>query len=281
MKQLSTQTSHPVWSIAKMASNSLANVTPTFSVAAGQTQPFGTNTISVHEQSELFKDYKTNSFVKKYEVTETTEDILAASCAWYRVRGVNSHNFTSLLDRNVFAEIKEDDRIKANEIRDYYSKKCMVWSLKEMRFSEFRKDLHKFVNTDGKKFVEAILPLVFRLPEFYAYDIEFDEMRRELTLEIPNWNERMATAHDAKILELTPIKMFEKRTKRVKCFEYWMKDSSGHAYVILLDTNNPLKGLWEREFNRARVNMSGLCYPKRRDELQYFQLLKYEVLDKV
>ena len=112
---------------------------------------------------------------------KTTEDSLVLSCAWYRLRNnfnnkVNMPN--SLFDYNLLDQILEVDRLLAYNIRDYFSKKIMVWKLKNMELTTFREDLNEFIHSDGLLIKEKMIGLIFRLPEFYHYDITIDEIFR-------------------------------------------------------------------------------------------------------
>jgi hypothetical protein len=54
--------------------------------------------------------------IKKYEIIETTEDLLALSCTWYRIRQ-SKHTLqphvSSLLSENLFRHVTSEDRTKA------------------------------------------------------------------------------------------------------------------------------------------------------------------------
>ena len=224
----------------------------------------------------LFKNINRSDYVKRYEVIEATEDILALSVAWKRLRDTKSESIqtgiTTLLDDNLFRKIEEPDRIRANEIRDYFSKKIMLWTLKSIKLSAYRQDLNKFIHGDGKKVTEKLLPLVYRLPEFYEYDIQFDQFKREINLEILNFGKIDSVK---KITTLTPIKSFYKTNKRVKHFEYWLKDSNDNAHLITIEPKNPLKHIWDKIFTNSQLRIEGTYYPKKYDELQYYQLLNW------
>ena len=228
--------------------------------------------------SNLFKNINRSDYVKRYEVIETTEDVLALSVAWKRLRDNRNDNssylgINSLLDDNLFRKVEESDRIRANEIRDYFSKKIMIWSLKGFKLSKYRQDLSTFIHGNDKKVTEELLPIVFRLPEFYEYDIEFDKFKQEVTLEIPNFNELI----NKKITTLKPIKSFYKSNKRVKHFEYWFKDTNGNAHMISIEPKNPLKHIWDKLFLNDMLRIEGSHYPKKYDDLQYYQLLNWKL----
>ena len=228
--------------------------------------------------NNLFKNISKSDYVKRYEVIEATEDILALSVTWKRLRDTKNESIqtgiTTLLDDNLFRKIEESDRIRANEIRDYFSKKIMLWTLKSVKLSAYRQDLNKFIHGDSKKITEELLPLIYRLPEFYEYDVQFDQFKREVNLDITNFGKIDSVK---KITTLTPIKSFYKTNKRVKHFEYWLKDSNDNAHLITIEPKNPLKHIWDKIFTNGQLRIEATCYPKKYDELQYFQLLNWSV----
>lgn len=228
--------------------------------------------------NNLFKNINRSDYVKRYEVIEATEDILALSVTWKRLRDIKNEggslnaSVTTLLDDHLFRKIEEPDRIRANEIRDYFSKKIMLWTLKSVKLSAYRQDLNKFIHGDSKKVTEELLPLIYRLPEFYEYDIQFDQLKREINLEITNFSNIDSVK---KITTLTPITSFYKTNKRVKHFEYWLKDSNDNAHLITIEPKNPLKHIWDKIFTNGPLRIEGTYYPKKYDELQYYQLLNW------
>ena len=268
-----------------MANNTYSSNTITLNGIGGGTglsiSPLSTSSIAMDDSylNGLFKNIHRSDYVKRYEVIETTEDILALSVAWKRLRDNKDKNthyigISSLLDDNLFRRVEEPDRVRANEIRDYFSKKIMLWSLKGVKLSKYRQDLSTFIHGNDKKTTEEILPLVFRLPEFFEYDIQFDTFKREVTLEIPNFTQ--LDAHK-KITTLKPITSFYKNNKRVKQFEYWLKDNNGNAYMIPIEPKNPLKHIWDMMFANDEISIEGTHSPKQYDELQYYQLLNWKL----
>ena len=247
--------------------------------------PLSTSAITLDDTylNNLFKNMNKSAYVKRYEVIEATEDILALSVTWKRLRDTKNEtihnilhiNVTTLLDDHLFRKIEESDRIRANEIRDYFSKKIMLWTIKSVKLSAYRQDLNKFIHGDSKKVTEELLPLIYRLPEFYEYDIQFDQFKREVNLEITNFSNIDSVK---KITTLTPITSFYKTNKRVKHFEYWLKDSNDNAHLITIEPKNPLKHIWDKIFTNGPLRIEGTCYPKKYDELQYYQLLNWSAI---
>lgn len=242
-------------------------------------------------KSGWFKEERTytDEYVKRYEVIEATEDVLALSCAWYRIREQRKsnksikevhYNISNLLDQNLFRQVNSEDRAFATIIKEYYGQKIVVWTLKEIKLTQFRTDLSQFVHGDGKRVAESILPLVFKLPEFYVLDSAMDVMKRELSLEIPNFHEVINYADEKKTYALTPIKVFERKTKRFNRLEYWLRDILNNAYCIHLETNNPLQHIWDYLFySGTTLSIKGHLVPTELDEFQYYRLSGWTVAE--
>ena len=262
-------------------SSNTITLTGSDSGAGFNISPLSTSSITLDDTylNNLFKNITKSDYVKRYEVIETTEDVLALSVAWKRLRDnkdKSSHyiGITSLLDDNLFRRVEESDRVRANEIRDYFSKKIMLWSLKGIKLTKYRQDLSTFIHGNDKKITEELLPIIFRLPEFYEYDIKFDTFKREVTLEITNFTQ--IDVHK-KITTLTPITNFYKSHKRTKQYEYWLKDSNDNAHMISIEPKNPLKHIWDKMFANSQLQIEGSYYPKQYDDLQYYHLLNWKL----
>jgi hypothetical protein len=224
----------------------------------------------------------TNGNVKKYEVFETSEDILALSVTWHRLRLpgnhiINSIRPTTLTDNILFTEINQEDRNRADIIRDYYSKKLMVITLREQRISKFRKDLNTFIHGDCKIVKEEMMPLIFRLPEFYDYDIQLQEMFRDLNKQFEDTEDQAyGAAYGGKKI-LKPMKKFVVKLRTNKFSEYWLKDDDNKAYKIEIPIENKLNHLWEHFFEQESIPLQGHFRYMERDGINYFHLKNWEI----
>lgn len=259
-----------VYTLNSQARQATANVYPG-NITLGSLNP--TLTIRGINGNQFSID---DRFVKKYEVIETTEDLLALSCAWYRIRknGASQNgivpNISTLLSPDLFKSITTEDRTNANTIRDYYSKKIMFWTLKEQRLTQFRQDLSEFLHGVSTKFVEKTLPMVYRLPEFYEYDSSFDEVRLLFNSSIDNHHRGHSKSSVS--TTLTPVARFSRNTRRVNVKEYWLKDNMNVAYRFVLDPKNPLINLWEREFSKSEINLTVNLVCDSRDDFNFYQI---------
>ena len=220
-----------------------------------------------------FDEFSYRPDVKKYEVYEISQDLLALSVCWARHRKLRHSpglhpSITKLLDSDLFRLVTDEDVEQANIIRDYYSKKIMVWKLKNISLTNFRNDLNTFIHSDGKTFKETMMPLAYRLPEFYEYDIEFDKMSFEYNKEVK--------LHPATTKHLTYIKSLSVNTKRLKKIEYWFSDSHNNLVQMNVETNNPLNSLLEKVITNGSIELEGRYATRNRDGSEFLRVEKYK-----
>lgn len=215
--------------------------------------------------------------VKKFQAYEITEDLLALSCAWFRLRNMPSDAplsnrvvyVTSLLGNELFDHVVEEDRARAYTIRDYYSKKLMMLSLKGANLTNFRKDLSEYLHGHSNKFNEKMLPLVYRLPEFYEYDTEFDMFKGSFEQEIRKKGKFNPNQHST---VLHPVKSLVVRGKQRKGKDYWLCDDDKNAYLFNVPNHSPMNGLWEREFKKPNIDLTMKVTMGIRDGLHFFNI---------
>lgn len=215
------------------------------------------------------------SHVKKYEVYEIAEDILLLSVVWQRLRKEREQNniptnVSSIVDKHLFDSITHEDRERTEKIRDYYSKKFVMWALNEVRLSNFREDLKKLIQSDGKIFQENIKPLAYRLPEFYDYDISFDEM-----FVAHNPKIKASDRVNRKTISLVKTCMHRRRHHSYK--EFWFKDENDNLSLITVNKDNPLMSLMDH-FSKNTFTIVGNFTKKIRDNREYFVIEKYSFL---
>jgi len=218
-------------------------------------------------------EFSFNDNVKKYEVYEISQDLLALSVCWSRYRKVKDDLkirpvITKLLDSDVFRLVSEDDIAQANVIRDYYSKKIMVWKLKNIKLTPFREDMNTFIHSDGKMFRENMMPLAYRLPEFYEYDIEFEKMSFEYNKEV----KRQDTDFQSDKKKLKFVKKLVVNNKRIKCKEYWFSDAYNNLVSLNFETHNPLLSLFDMTINNTDITIIGTYRKKSRDGSEYLKV---------
>lgn len=192
------------------------------------------------------------------------EDVLALSCAWWRIRNTPSEKqpvhtmICKLTDHQLITLVTSEDRNHAEKIRDYYSKLIVMWNLKGKRISSFRKNLQEFME-DSKKVRDDHLGIAYRLPEFYAYDHKLDAIRAE------NFDDRINKKYHKSsrfkdTLDLVPVDKLHRKTKHIDKFVYWLKTADSNTGVALeVGRTNELLSVWDNIFNsKQTISINGV-----------------------
>ena len=216
---------------------------------------------------------------RKYEIYELSEDALALSCTWKRLRDRNDKirvHINSITSDELFSNVTSEDKEFANKIRDHYSKKIMMLKLKGTKLTNFREDLNKFVHSDGNKVTEDMFPLIYRLPEFYEYDLGFTDIYTKA-----NCNHTLSTDLHSKqqVMTLKPLGKLSRKTKTNKTTEYWFKEKTTDSLsMIPIDPKNELLPLWNRLFEtKSTMEISGITFVKSVDEIEYLSIKKWDL----
>lgn len=240
--------------------------------------PFMNSTSGLFEES--FR-YRNNQYATKYEVYETTEDVLLLSTVWQRLR-IRNQNLTDsakqppqmpskLIDNVLFENITQEDRVRTEQIREFYSKKLMWWSLNDVKLTHFRTDLKKLIQSDGKLFKENMLPLAYRIPDFYDYDNELDVMFASHNKKVV----KKLYVFEAK--ELNLVKVVKKINKRTKVNEYWYSDETDNLNVISVPLENQLAGLLDLH-SKNSFRVKAKFDTRIQDDREFFEVKKYSFL---
>ena len=255
---------------SSIITNNGYNALPTISIGAAGSYGYNAQSINI---GNIDFEFNFNDDVKKYEVYEISQDLLALSVCWARYRKTKNNpgpqpTITKLLDSELFRLVTEEDIAHANVIRDYYSKKIMVLKLKNEGFTAFREDLNTFIHSEGKTFKESMLPLAYRLPEFYEYDVEFEKMVFEYNREV----KRNDNPHVVTVKQLKFVKKLSVNNKRQKRKEYWFSDRHNNLVNINVDNSNPLLSLMDMTVNKNDITIEGNFRKSSRDGAEYLKV---------
>lgn len=223
-----------------------------------------------------FEDRTTHELLRKYEIYESTESILALSVAAHRLMR-ETHIYHKITDRELFNKVTHEDRTMAEQIKEYYSKKVMMWKLKGTgKLSPFRDDMNKLIHSDMLTFKENMIGIAYWLPEFYQYDVDMDLVKAVVTKD--QSFEKLDKAGKPGTLKVTetliPIKRVMRKTKRTKKFEYWFKDTQYNAGVVInLEEKNQLQHLWDTMFNKNEpITIEGQFTRRHLDDFEYYSV---------
>ena len=225
--------------------------------------------------SDLQSGWETDPDVKRYQVLEIKEDLLALSCAWQRIRAERKEGqvyitITKLTDPTLFKSLTQEDHDKAARVRDYYSKKIMLWKLKGESLSKFREDMNLFIHTDGKIFKEDMMPLAYRLPEFYDYDSDFDMLSNEYSKKVSQ-----STQNEIGGKRLKLVKTFVVSKKHRKQKEYWFSDDNNDLVSLSIGLDNPLLSLLD-VYTQNTIKVNAIYTKRTRDNNEYLIANKFK-----
>jgi hypothetical protein len=215
-----------------------------------------------------------HELLKKYEVYESSENILALSVTAHRLfREFKTYN--KITDRDIYSKVTPEDRVVADQIKDYYSKKVMMWKLKgNNQLSSFRNEMNTLIHSNMLTFKENVIGIAYWLPYFYEYDTAIDSVKSELTLnqDFEKLNQMGKPGKLKLTEELIPLKRLERKSKRSKSFEYWFKDTKYNAGVVIhLEEKNQLQHLWDTLFYKNEpMKIEGWFTRRHRDDFQYY-----------
>ena len=230
-------------------------------------------TINVTSMSDDFDDVWTPVPKPAPEPLTMPEDLMAMSVAWHRIRnapGPDAVNATSVADRELIQHVTIADRNVANDIREYYSKKIMWASLHGVKTSKFKTDLGTFLHGDGKTYLETDLPMLFRIPEFYYYDLQIEKLVEGSKKPTVKYHMRNKSA------ALTPVKYMYKTRRSTKLHEYWFTDEDKVLHMVVLQHQNPLQHIWDRMFFKQEpMTINGFTTVAKRADVMIVQIANW------
>lgn len=213
-------------------------------------------------------------YIKKIEVYDSTEDVLALSCAWLRNRSDPKYSVASLRDPQLYKLITEADRMHAQEIRTYYQRKIMMLKLAGKKLSKFRTDLERFVQETGYRYLDTDTGLAYYLPRFYEYDIELDSLRDEYV----DSSEVLTGQTRAERITVSTVSVLHKHRKHFNAKEFWFKlQDRGVLLRHCVQISNPLLSMFESVV-QSTSELQMLCWytPREQDGFKYYGISKIE-----
>jgi hypothetical protein len=229
-------------------------------------QSIGIGAVGAQSSSDDFFTNLSGSHVKKYQVYEIENDLLALSVTWHRLRKnhMNGGQYVpidKLIDSTLIKHLSGEDMARAQEIHDYYSKKIMVMKLKGSGLSRYKEDLNTFVHSNGKIFKEDMCPLAYRLPEFYEYDVELDTLFGKY-----NRTVRLASEPERTLKLVKSLYVGKKYSKRK---EYWFSDEYDNLHKLTFTHDNPLLTLLDY-YAQNEIKIAGKWRRTSKDDREYF-----------
>jgi len=206
---------------------------------------------------EVQHDTQWDPFKKNISTYQVNYDALAASHALYRLyendpdangsRGVK--RWMELDDLELPDLITEQDRTTAQEIRKYYSHQLMLSGLSsEREFSNYMKQLASIVDSDGSTYTSENRGVYYRLPEYHAYDVTWDQM---VATHFQNYSTEHLLKRERR---LNPVRKMFRRNRMQRHLELWFSDvSTSQPVNLVIDSNNSLNYIVEHMFDLGQT----------------------------
>lgn len=212
--------------------------------------------------------------VKKFEIISTKIDPLVLSVAHYRNRLSDKSYIDKFFDTETYAIVNDSDYTTANSIRDYYEKKVIYWKLSDIELSSFRTCLEQFLTNEQNKFSFNTKNhgLIFRLPEFYDYDIALDSFldKEYRPVEITKSHVKNAT-----IRNVTFLKRINRQTRASNSFNYWFVDSDGILLEYKIDRKNNLLNVFHSIVtSEKKLKITADMVSHTRESYQFYSIHK-------
>lgn len=193
-----------------------------------------------------------NEYCKKVELYDSKEDVLALSCAWQRYRMITDPKLLTVTIDNIrssdlYEMVRDEDKQKAADIRDYYQKRIMLWKLSGKTLSKFRTDLERFVQETGYRYLDSDTGMAYKLPEFYDYDVVVDALKDKYV----DTTETLLRQNSG-FVTLQPITILNRKLRGLNNNVYWFKLHGRNTlaqYTLL--KSNPLRSFFESIFNNS------------------------------
>jgi hypothetical protein len=185
-------------------------------------------------------------------------DPVACACASYRVWKENPARRWEDLSTVV---VWQDDIDQAQALRKYYRERLVMSTLKNCNgnTSEFRRKLGALV-TDQLKITKEELGMLYRLPYFYAEDLDIDYVAENTT----NSKQISLVPTDLHPVVLTffPLRKILRSRRSGEVNQYWWTaEPGGVPFAFSVRTDNPLMSMIDSLFDRDQVQLQSRVRP--------------------
>ena len=237
------------------------------------------NMSSIHNQLNLTSIFSRNLkhlpgidvVLPKHGICSTRTDVLALACTWHNLRVHKINNQISSLYSPELENYHMDIHSEwARDIREYYSRKIVLWNLQGKELTNFRKALLELISGDGKETPHPLLPIAYKLPEFHLHDMQLDALWSTVFTNNPAPEYEGFTSHS-----LVPVKKISRKTKYSDQAAYYFTISgTDTAAVITLKKDKnvlPLQAIWDCLFDSGKpVQINGTYRARMNSEHNHY-----------
>jgi len=173
---------------------------------------------------------------------------------------------------------------QAKEIREFYKNKYMMYSIKGVLNTSFRRELLALLSEEKDTFVVTELRQLMSLPRMYMEDKTLEDIKQKCNtddftvVQIPRPRDTRS--------QLTLLGVHIKKTRRIgkskdnkEYLCYWFEDEDNRANLIEMDMDNPFCNIW-RNLIQNTITVVGTRTEHSRDQINFYSWPTFEILDK-
>ena len=173
---------------------------------------------------------------------------------------------------------------QAKEIREFYKNKYMMYSIKGVLNTSFRRELLALLSEEKDTFVVTELRQLMSLPRMYMEDKTLEDIKQKCNtdeftvVQIPRPRDTRS--------QLTLLGVHIKKTRRIgkskdnkEYLCYWFEDEDNRANLIEMDMDNPFRNIWQNLIQNT-ITVVGTRTEHSRDTINFYSWPRFEILDK-
>lgn len=213
--------------------------------------------------------------ILKERITEFKEDPLVLACVLKAYTTANK-GYLSLESDVLIGLITDEDKVLAEKIREYYTKKFFWRILSDSKsLSDYRLRLVNLLENRITKCKDQDCGIYYKLPYFYEEDVVYDEFKKNLKTD--DISSLGSSRHNLMLKQLEFLKTTFSAQRKRKIVRYWFKDDNQFLYGIELASDNPLLMIFDdylkdRQFVLFETRLS----EDRIDSMHYYKLYNYK-----
>jgi hypothetical protein len=149
----------------------------------------------------------------------------------------------------IYHSISRDDVDTAKKIRDHYEQRFMVARLANESLGGYHEKMLILLHTNQYEIHESHIKILYKLPEFYEYDMELIK----LTSHLNNYVTRKLPYSKEIELKLSYVGKIYRSTRMGKYYDYWFSNEHGEPVKIPVEKSNILCSWWDHVSKELKV----------------------------
>lgn len=230
--------------------------------------------LTIATREEITDLFATTYTAYAEKETEFKDDPLVLSVSLKEI-WTRTEQYYSIEDERVLANVTDEIRAVAENIRKYYSKKYFWQNLKSSnRMSDYRQRVSYLLENRVRTCKDKDIGIYFKLPWFYEEDIVYEDFKKQYTVDnLPRlaYNDKPIKAEiTLKFLKTT----FSYQRKR-KIERFWFTDDL-YLYGLELETGNPLLTMFKDILaTKQEHTFESYISQDRVDQMYFYKLFQF------